>query len=252
MKKKVLWTIVGSMMLSACIQQGTLTSNPAPLMHHQFEPADELNTLQLAKSYAEAINLNLDRKVFYPGLYADYGVVLAKLGCTTQANVMFNNERTFFPNNARYVDFLAHTLTPNQAHDKHIDTSHIDLKSLDTIHITLTPAQIESKEQLENDPEYRKQLKLQQQEEKAEQAKATQKAKKEAAKAKERERRSQAKAKEEALKNKAAAKKAAQKEKEAAKRTADKQKAADKKAAQKAKAEAAKAAKKQSSTTDNQ
>ena len=82
-------------MLAACYNEGRLVVNPAPLAQYQFKPT-EARMLETAKAYAEAINQNLKQGAIHPGLYADYGVALARLGCLEQANTMFNNEKAFF------------------------------------------------------------------------------------------------------------------------------------------------------------
>lgn len=233
MKKVILTLLLPCCLLTACYNEGKLVVNPAPLAQYQFKPT-EARLLETAKAYADAINQNLEQKAIHPGLYADYGVALARLGCLEQANTMFNNEKTFFPNSTAYVDYLIATLTPQQAGDKHIDTSHIDLKTLDTIRITLTPEEESIQRQLENDPEYQKLLKQQLKEEKEQKALETKKAKRELAKAKEKERKERAKAKEKA-----------QKEKEAAKKAAEKAKKQEAKAAEKAKRDAERAKKKE-------
>ena len=183
MKKVIITLLLPCCMLAACYNEGRLVVNPAPLALYQFKPT-EARMLETAKAYAEAINQNLKQGAIHPGLYADYGVALARLGCLEQANTMFNNEKAFFPNSTTYVDYLISTFTPNQASDKHIDTTKIDLKTLDTIRITLTPEEASIQRQLENDPEYQRQLKQQLKEEKEQKALATKKAKKELAKAK--------------------------------------------------------------------
>ena len=237
MKKVIITLLLPCCMLAACYNEGRLVVNPAPLAQYQFKPT-EARMLETAKAYAEAINQNLKQGAIHPGLYADYGVALARLGCLEQANTMFNNEKAFFPNSTTYVDYLISTFTPNQASDKHIDTTKIDLKTLDTIRITLTPEEASIQRQLENDPEYQRQLKQQLKEEKEQKALATKKAKKELAKAKEKER-----------KAKAAAKAKAQKEKESAKKAADKAKKQEAKEAEKARREAEKTKKQENRST---
>ena len=223
MRNVILTMLLTCCLLTACYNEGKLVVNPAPLAQYQFKPT-EARLLETAKAYADAINQNLDQRAVHPGLYADYGVALARLGCLEQANTMFNNEKAFFPNSTLYVDYLIATFTPRQAGDKHIDTSHIDLKTLDTIRITLTPEEESIRRQLENDPEYQKLLKQQMKEEKEQKAIETKKAKKEQAKAKEKERKEKIKAKEQAKREKEAAKKAAEKAKKQEAREAEKAK----------------------------
>ena len=79
MKKNIFWFLATTLLLTACYNEGTLVNNPAPLMHYQHKPT-QVRLLALTKSYAEAINRNLEDKVVHPGQYADYGVALAKLG----------------------------------------------------------------------------------------------------------------------------------------------------------------------------
>ena len=165
MKKKLLWLMATALLTASCYNEGTLVNNPAPLLQYQHKPT-EARLLALAKCYAEAINQNLKDHVIHPGQYADYGVALAKLGLQEQANVMFNNEKTFFPNSTKYVEFLKRTYTPNLFADNHFDTSKIDVKALESIRVEYTPEELAAQQELEADPEYQKMLKLQQLEEK--------------------------------------------------------------------------------------
>lgn len=248
MKRIVLLAILAAVFASSCYNEGRLVNNPAPLMQYQYKPT-QASLLSVAKAYAEAINQNLADKVLHPGQYADYGVALAQLGCREQANVMFNNEKTFFPNSAKYVDFLKQRLTPFYANESRCDTSKIDLKTLDTITIVLTPEEVALQQQIESDPEYQRLQKQLQKEEKEQRAKDLKKAKELKAKQQAADRKAQAKEKERLQKEKAAAKKQAEKEKAAARKQAEKEKAATKKQAEKeraaAKKEAEKAAKSQ-------
>lgn len=240
MKRIIFATIASCLALAmaSCYNEGTLVTNPAPLTEYQFKPT-QAKLLNVAKTYAESINDNLAHNTLHPGLYADYGVALAQLGCLEQAHTMFNNEKAFFPNSTAYVDMLIQTLTPQLAADKHIDTSKIDLKTLDTIRITLTPEEEALQQQLFDDPEYQRMLKQQQKEEKELKAQEARKAKEARAKAREAERKAAAKEKEKQQKAKAAAKKQAEKEKKQAAKEAQKAK----KEAEKAKQKEAKAAK---------
>ena len=204
MKKLILVSLLVALLASACYNEGQLVVNPAPLTQYMFQPT-ESKLRDVAKAYAEAINYNLEKGTLHPGLYADYGVALARLGCIEQANVMFNNEKVFFPNSTAYVDYLISVLTPGMKAVSHIDTSHINIKTLDTIKVTLTPEEEAFQRQLDNDPEYQRLLKQQMKEEKEQKALETKKAKAEMAKAKEAERKAKAKAKEKAQKEKAAA-----------------------------------------------
>ena len=130
--------MAGCLTLAACINQGTMVDVPSTLMSYQHKPT-EAKLLAVAKAYAEAINRNLKDQAPYPGQYADYGVALARLGCLEQANIMFNNEKMLFPNSSPYVDQLKQSLTPNQRGDNRVDTSAIDLRTLDTITVHYTP-----------------------------------------------------------------------------------------------------------------
>ena len=244
MKKLILVSLLVALLASACYNEGQLVVNPAPLTQYMFQPT-ESKLRDVAKAYAEAINYNLEKGTLHPGLYADYGVALARLGCIEQANVMFNNEKVFFPNSTAYVDYLISVLTPGMKAVSHIDTSRINIKTLDTIKVTLTPEEEAFQRQLDNDPEYQRLLKQQMKEEKEQKTLETKKAKAEMAKAKEAERKAKAKAKEKAQKEKAAAKKEAEKarkqaakEAEKAKKEAAKAKKKEAKAAAKAKKEA--------------
>ena len=220
-RKISVWALAAALLSAACYSEGKLVENPAPLAHYQHRPT-EARLLALAKTYAEAINRNLERGTIHPGQYADYGVALARLGCKEQANTMFNNETAFFPNSARYVDTLRRAYACGAAADNGIDTGRIDLRTLDTIPITLTPEETALRQQMEADPEYQKAQKQQQLEEKEEKAKEAQKAKRERAKAKEAERRALAKERDKAQRKKLAERKAAQKEKEKARKAAKK------------------------------
>ena len=240
MKKKLLWLMATALLTASCYNEGTLVNNPAPLLQYQHKPT-EARLLTLAKSYAEAINQNLKDHVIHPGQYADYGVALAKLGLQEQANVMFNNEKTFFPNSTKYVEFLKRTYTPNLFADNHFDTSKIDVKALDSIRVEYTPEELAAQQELEADPEYQKMLKLQQLEEKEAKAAAVKKAREERAKAKKAERKAQTKAREKEKREKEQVKKAAEKERAKAKKAEQKAKEEAKKAERKAKEEAKKA-----------
>ena len=167
----------GCLLSSACIHQGALVEVPATLMQYQHQPT-EAKLLALAKSYAQAINSNLEQQSLFPGQYADYGVALAKLGCRSQANVMFNNEKAMFPNSSLYVDMLKQTLVPELCNDNRFDTAKIDLKTLDTIAVTYTPEEEALLRQQAEDPEYNRLMKLQAQQERQQQADAKRKAKK--------------------------------------------------------------------------
>lgn len=244
MKRTAIWAIIAAILATSCYNEGKLVDNPAPLMQYQFKPT-EASLLAVAKAYAEAINANQKNNVMHPGQYADYGVALAQLGCREQANVMFNNEKTFFPNSSKYVDYLKQTLTPYYASDNHADTTRIDIKTLDTIHITLTPEEIALQQQIESDPEYQQLQKQLQKEEREQKAIALKKSKELKAKEQAEQRKALAKEKERQQKEKAAAKKQAEKERAAAKKQAEKDKALAKKNAEKAKAQAKKDAERQ-------
>lgn len=187
--------LAGCMAATACIHQGELAEVPAMLMHYQHKPT-EAKLLAVAKTYAEAINRNLKQQAPFPGQYADYGVALARLGCTEQANVMFNNEKFLFPNSTLYVDMLKQTLTPGQSADNRIDTSLIDLHTLDTIRVVLTPEEEALRRQLEEDPAYKQRMKEQAKAERERQAELKRKAKAEQEKA----RKAQREAEREAMK----------------------------------------------------
>ena len=246
MRRVVLAVMLTCTLATACYNEGTLVINPSPLAEYQVKPT-ESKLREVAKAYAEAINQNLEQGFLHPGLFADYGVALAKLGCMEQANIMFNNEKAFFPNSTAYVDYLIRRLTPSYVGTTHIDTSKIDIKTLDTIPVTLTPEEQAFQRQLDNDPEYQRMLKQQMKEEKEQKALEAKKAKKELAKAKEAERKEKAKAKEKAQKEKAAAKKEAEKARRKEAEAAQKAK----KEAEKAKKAAAKDAKKAKSSNES-
>ena len=230
-----------AVLLSACVSDGTLVQEPATLMHYRQKPTDA-RLLALAKSYATAINNNKKEQTLRPGLYADYGVALAKLGCTEQANIMFNNEVMLFPNSTAYVNTLKASLAPAYASDFRTDTSEILMVHLDTIQVVLTPDELLEQEMLAKDPEYQKMLKEKQQAAKEQAAIAKEKEKKLKDKQKKAEQEAQAKAKAEAQKAKTEAKQAEMKAKAEAREAEKKAKEEAKKAEQKAKAEAQKAA----------
>lgn len=242
MRKNIIFAMLAGLLLTACYNEGTLVDNPAAVMRYQHKPT-EARLLAMTLSYAKAINSNLEEGVVHPGQYADYGVALARLGCTRQANVMFNNEKMLFPNSSRYIDLLKQTLAPTYASETICDTSKIDLHSFDTLHITLTPEEMAQQRALESDPEYKKMIKEQQQQERAQQAEAKKALQKETAKAKAAEREARAKEKAAADKAKAKAKKAEQKAKEKAKADAAKAKKQEQKAKEQAKRDAIKAKK---------
>lgn len=161
----------------ACSGEGSLVEVPATLMRYQHHPT-EARLLALAKSYAEAINRNLEQQTPCPGQYADYGVALARLGRNTEANIMFNNEKMLFPNSSQYVDFLKQTLTPNQAADNRTDTTRIDVEALDSIPITYTPEEEALRRQQAEDPEYKRLMKQKAQEQRKKEAEAKREARK--------------------------------------------------------------------------
>lgn len=152
--------MAGCLTLAACINQGTMVDVPSTLMSYQHKPT-EAKLLAVAKAYAEAINRNLKDQAPYPGQYADYGVALAKLGCLEQANIMFNNEKMLFPNSSPYVDQLKQSLTPNQRGDNRVDTSAIDLRTLDTITVHYTPEEEALLRQQADDPAFKQMMKEQ-------------------------------------------------------------------------------------------
>lgn len=199
-------TVVGLLTTGGCVQEGVLVQVPATLMQYQHKPT-EARLLALAHSYAEAINSNLQQQAPCPGQYADYGVALARLGCLSTANVMFNNEKFFFPNSTLYVDVLKATLTPSYKDDHRIDTSMIDLMTLDTITVRLTPEEEALRRQQEEDPAYKQMMK--------ERAKAERDRQKQLNREKkaleEKARREERKAQQEALKARREAEKAARK-----------------------------------------
>ena len=156
--------MAGCLTLAACINQGTMVDVPSTLMSYQHKPT-EAKLLAVAKAYAEAINRNLKEQAPYPGQYADYGVALARLGCLEQANIMFNNEKMLFPNSSPYVDQLKQALTPNQRGDNRVDTSAIDLRTLDTITVHYTPEEEALRQQQADDPAFKQMMKEQAREE---------------------------------------------------------------------------------------
>lgn len=174
MKRIKIYTVLcllAAGLAAACSGEGSLVEVPATLMRYQHHPT-EARLLALAKSYAEAINRNLEQQTPCPGQYADYGVALARLGQNTQANIMFNNEKMLFPNSSQYVDFLKQSLTPNQAADMRTDTTRIDVEALDSIPITYTPEEEALRRQQAEDPEYKRQMKQKAQEQRKKEAEA--------------------------------------------------------------------------------
>ena len=82
MKRIKIYTVLcllAAGLAAACSGEGSLVEVPATLMRYQHHPT-EARLLALAKSYAEAINRNLEQQTPCPGQYADYGVALARLG----------------------------------------------------------------------------------------------------------------------------------------------------------------------------
>lgn len=199
--------------MAACVSDGPLVGEPAALMHYRQHPT-ESKLLALARSYAEAVNTHLDNRTMRPGLYADYGVALARLGCKEAANTMFNNEAMLFPASAPYIIVLKQTLVPELAAVGTPDTSHIAIATLDTIRVAFTAEETAAIQALQADPAYQKQLREQQKAERAQQAQAKKEAQKEKAKARAAEQKAKAKAKEDARKAKEEAKRAAQQAKE--------------------------------------
>ncbi len=180
MKRIKIYTVLcllAAGLAAACSGEGSLVEVPATLMRYQHHPT-EARLLALAKSYAEAINRNLEQQTPCPGQYADYGVALARLGQNTQANIMFNNEKMLFPNSSQYVDFLKQSLTPAQAADMRTDTTRINVEALDSIPITYTPEEEALRRQQAEDPEYKRQMKQKAQEQRKKEAEAKREARK--------------------------------------------------------------------------
>lgn len=190
----ILLALLVAGLFTACVGEGKLVEVPTTLMQYQHHPT-QARALSLAKSYAEAINQNLRAQTPFPGQYADYGVVLAQLGCTQQANLMFNNEKFLFPGSTRYIDLLRQTLTPNHLADNRVDTSQINQYTLDTIPITYTAEEQALIDQQNADPEYQRQLKLKAQEERQKQLSNRKKAQKEREKARKAQQKARKKAK---------------------------------------------------------
>lgn len=213
MKKYTIIIFLAGLLAAACVSDGSLVEDPATLMHYRHKPT-ESKLLDLARSYAESINGNLDNQTMRPGLYADYGVALARLGCKEAACTMFNNEAMLFPASAAYMAVLKQMLVPELAARTDTDTSHIVLSTLDTIHITHTPEETAAYQAMLNDPEYQKQLKARQKAEREQQAIAKKEAQKQKAKDKKVQQKAKAKAKEDERKAKEEAKRAAQQAKE--------------------------------------
>ena len=116
-----------------------------------------------------------------------------------------------FPNSSLYVDMLKQTLVPELCNDNRFDTAKIDLKTLDTIAVTYTPEEEALLRQQAEDPEYKRLMKLQAQQERQQQAdakrkakKAEQQARKEALEAQKRAKQEQQRAEREARKKAAA------------------------------------------------
>ena len=180
MKRIKIYTVLcllAAGLVAACSGEGSLVEVPATLMRYQHHPT-EARLLALAKSYAEAINRNLEQQTPCPGQYADYGVALARLGQNTQANIMFNNEKMLFPNSSQYVDFLKQSLTPNQAADMRTDTTRINVEALDSIPITYTPEEEALRRQQAEDPDYKRLMKQKAQEQCKKEAEAKREARK--------------------------------------------------------------------------
>ncbi len=201
--------------LTACISEGTLSDAPVALMQYHSKPTDA-RLLAVAKAYAEALNANQEQGVMHPGLYAEYGVALARLGCLPQANTMFNNEYHFFPASRPYVLILKESLTPTFFADTLWDTTRINLATLDTIAVTFTAEELALQAQLAADPAYQQMLKAQQKEERQQQAIEKQKAQKDKKRARKEEQKAKQKAREQAKRDKEQAKRQALRDKEEA------------------------------------
>lgn len=190
---------------AGCMTHGTMIQQPAALLDYQSAPT-QAKLVEVARSYAEAINANIRERVAYPGLYADYGVVLCRLGYLQQANLMFNTEKAHFPDNTLYVDMLRQQLVPQYMSVKDVYTDTIDVATLDTIPVVLTEAELALKAALEADPEYQAMMKQKAREEKMAQTEAKQKEREQARKQKQAEQKAKAKEREMAKRAKEAAK----------------------------------------------
>ena len=226
--------------MAACINQGTMVDVPSTLMSYQHKPT-EAKLLAVAKAYAEAINRNLKDQAPYPGQYADYGVALARLGCLEQANIMFNNEKMLFPNSSPYVDQLKQALTPNQRGDNRVDTSAIDLRTLDTITVHYTPEEEALRQQQADDPAFKQMMKEQAREERERQQMLNKQAREQARQEREKALQAQREAEREAQKAQREAQREEQKALREAQREAQKAEREAQREAQKAEREALKA-----------
>lgn len=116
-KGRLLRTAVIAIILggtAACGSQEYLVQDPTVLLTYQLNPSSE-NLENLAKALNAQINKNRKAGVQQPGLFCEYGVVLAKLGRLEEANQYFNNEVSAFPSTATYVKQLRTQLVEEYA-----------------------------------------------------------------------------------------------------------------------------------------
>jgi len=91
------------------------------------QPKEELLSFQtyptygklydLAYAYGESLNAAIEADTLHPGMYADYGVVLALMGHQGEACRMLNAEAKAFPQSRKMVDRLKQRLMPEMLAD---------------------------------------------------------------------------------------------------------------------------------------
>lgn len=220
------------LLLASCqFSRYTAPFQPALLQYREYP--SYLNLLLLARSYADEVNSHSDGHNVASGVYADFGIALARLGFAAEANAMFNNEILLYPSAKKYVTQLRANFTPSLLSDTSTAFGPYDTSKLDTLIVRNTPKPVETLDSsalLSAPSNFTAGKKKEAASVKEAQAKAKEEAK---AKAKE----EKARAKEEAKAEKARAKEEAKAEKERAKAEA-KAKADEAKAKEDAKAKA--------------
>lgn len=250
-----------------CKEENHLAEEAQRMIFYQRNQSDG-NLLALAKVQGEVINENVKNKTEQAGIYADYGLCLAKLGLQEEGNKWMNKEMSVFPASTTYVKALKTKYAGAYASDcSSLPSSRkTDEKTLASFMFNdadeeLEPVFPDVSDEFSDDPasivvtvdqnpemsekevqalELSKYAKTD--EEKALSAEERAKAKKQAAKEKEKAKKQAAKekekAKKQAAKEKAKAKKQAEKEKAIAKEQAAKEKEAAKRQAAKEKEQA--------------
>ena len=123
------------MMFISCTGQYKGMPREEVLAYHTYSTYGELYAL--AQAYAESINAAVKADTLHPGMYADYGVVLAQMGHREAACRMLNAEMLAFPESRGQVMRVKQSLLPelmgNEQADRTADTAQLARWAYDSI-----------------------------------------------------------------------------------------------------------------------